>query len=60
MTMSLELVREFESFHSADRRFVNYRNALISAFNCNGLITAGARSPLPGDWNATSQQKLEA
>lgn len=43
MTMSLELVREFESFHSADRHFVNYRNALISALSCDRLITAGAR-----------------
>lgn len=53
MTMSLELVREVESFHSATRHFVNYQNALISALSCDWLITAGARSPLPGDWDAS-------
>lgn len=54
MTMSLEdLVREVESFHSADRHFVNYRNALINALSCDRLITASARSPLLGDWDAS-------
>ena len=43
MVTSLELVREFKSFHPADRRFANYRNALISAFARDQLITANAR-----------------